>query len=586
MGLALMSRFEFPHLRRRGSAFPKGDRWLGVKLGQTAVKMAVLRKDGDKIVLEDFGFMEVVPPGAEGRTTAVTEALQELTARIDRKGLRTCLVMDGAHVDVNFVQVPGRIPDKEFKQAALLQAASLVPFDPETTAWDAVRQGAGGGDVSPTLVAVSTLADVTELERVMSGAGLSLDLITVAPLTLGTLVPEGDAGGNVAVMDIGARSTAVAVFQGERLLYARDTRVGSDPITDEIAEMFDGDRALAESLKRNWVLPAPGEELQPILLGGEPYVLDPAKIESMHQMREELLRTLRYIQDRVGLPISRLVLTGGGSRLGGLVGYLNLPKTIETGVADPLAVLDDVAGGVNSPLLQSVSHRLSQAVGAAYLGVRALPSRQLNLLRKQSVRKAAKGARPAPTGLAKVSVYAALLILSLAVLARSTENYFFRNYQSLLQVRASHEADASTETSAPAESGMYRSDPGVPSLRALASCIPVGVRLERIGSARLSAEESANAGARFLDPELDRLFVSPQADEPGALLLRLEGRARGRDELVSFLEALAKEQAFAGVRLESTQRPVADEIGDSGRYMGFSVLVLVAGGPPATEARS
>ncbi len=343
--------------------------------------------------------MEVVPPGAEGRTTAVTEALQELTARIDRKGLRTCLVMDGAHVDVNFVQVPGRIPDKEFKQAALLQAASLVPFDPETTAWDAVRQGAGTGDVSPTLVAVSTLADVTELERVMSGAGLSLDLITVAPLTLGTLVPEGDAGGNVAVMDIGARSTAVAVFQGERLLYARDTRVGSDPITDEIAEMFDGDRALAESLKRNWVLPAPGEELQPILLGGEPYVLDPARIESMHQMREELLRTLRYIQDRVGLPISRLVLTGGGSRLGGLVGYLNLPKTIQTGVADPLAVLDDVAAGVNSPLLQSVSHRLSQAVGAAYLGVRALPSRQLNLLRKQSVRKAAKATRSAPTGL-------------------------------------------------------------------------------------------------------------------------------------------------------------------------------------------
>ncbi len=55
---------------------------------------------------------------------------------------------------------------------------------------------------------------------------------------------------------------------------------------------------------------------------------------------------------------------------------------------------------------------------------------------------------------------------------------------------------------------------------------------------------------------------------------------------MSFLEALAKEQAFAGVRLEWTQRPVADEIGDSGRYMGFSVLVLVAGGQPAPEARS
>lgn len=586
MGMALMSRFELPRLGRRDPMFPKGDRWLGVKLGQTAVKTAVLRKDRNRIVLEDFGFMEVVPPGAEGRTAAVAEALQELTARIDRKGLRTCLVIDGAHVDVNFVQVPGRIPDKEFKQAALLQAASLVPFDPETTAWDAVRQGPGGGDVSPTLVAVSTLADVTELERVMSAAGLGLDLITVAPLTLGTLVPEGETGGNVVVMDIGARSTAVAVFQGERLLYARDTRVGSDPITNEIAEMFDGDRALAESLKRNWVLPAPGEELQPILLGGEPYLLDPDKIESMHQMREELLRTLRYIQDRVGLPISRLVLTGGGSRLGGLVGYLNLPATIQTGVADPLAVLDDVASGVNSPLLQSVSHRLTQAVGAAYLGIHALPSRQLNLLRKQAVRKAPTAMRAAPRGLVKVSVYAALLIGSLAVLAHSTESYFNRSYQALLQARAGEETDASTDASAPAEIGSYRSDPGVPSILALASCIPVGVRLEKIGTARLSAEESTDAGARFLDPELDRLFVAPPAGEPGALVLRLEGRARGREDLVNFLEALAKEQVFAGVRLEWTQRPVADQMGDSGRYMGFSVLVLVAGGQPAPEARS
>jgi hypothetical protein len=31
---------------------------------------------------------------------------------------------------------------------------------------------------------------------------------------------------------------------------------------------------------------------------------------------------------------------------------------------------------------------------------------------------------------------------------------------------------------------------------------------------------------------------------------------------------------------------VADQIGDPGRYMGFSVLVLVAGGQPAPEARS
>jgi type IV pilus assembly protein PilM len=585
MGLALMSKVDLSRIHRRDVAFPKGDRWLGVKLGQTAVKTAVLRRDRGRIVLEDFGFMEVVPPGAEGRSGAVAEALHELTARVDRKGLRTCLVIDGAHVDVNFVQVPGRIPEKEFKQAALLQAASLVSFDPETTAWDAVRQGAGAGDVSPTLVAVSTLADVTELERVMSAAGLSLDLITVAPLTLGTLVPEG-AGGNVAVMDIGARSTAVAVFQGERLLYARDTRVGSDPITDEIAEMFDGDRALAESLKRNWVLPAPGEELQPILLGGEPYVLDPSRIESMHQMREELLRTLRYIQDRVGLPISRLVLTGGGSRLGGLVGYLNLPASIQTGVADPLAVLDDVAAGVNSPLLQSVSHRLSQAVGAAYLGIRALPSRQLNLLTKQSIRKAPQAMRPAPTGWVKVSVYAALLTISLAVLAHSTENYFFRNYQALLRAHAGYEADAAAEAPTPAESGSYRSDPGLPAILALASCMPSGIRLERMGTAHLSAGQSSDASARFLDPELDRLFASSPSDDPGALLLRLEGRARGREELVSFLEALAKEQAFAGVRLEWTQRPVADQIGDPGRYMGFSVLVLVAGGQPAPEARS
>ncbi|NNF05342.1 MAG: pilus assembly protein PilM, partial [Candidatus Eisenbacteria bacterium] len=355
---------------KRGGNIPKGTRWLGLEVGHSAVKGAILSKKHGKVCLDQFLFEELPGPKDPNRDGQLTSALAALNLS-QYGGIRTALVLEGRQVDVHLIRLPRAIPKKEREQAALLESLSRMSLNPE----DAIQAALEQGEVGDEVVMLVAAASKTGLERYLEAvrrAGVEPDLITIGPVVLGA-VPGRDSKKSTVVFNIGSQSTSMAVFHQDNLQHAREARVGSDPITDELAEMLGDDRSMGESIKRFWRLPKQGETSIPVDMNGEKFSIDPMSLGSLQQLCDELRRSVRFIRERERIPVDEVLLTGGGSLIAGLSEYLNFPKPVECKTANSLDGIEIDETKVHRPLLESIAPRMSQAIGAARLGLESPP---------------------------------------------------------------------------------------------------------------------------------------------------------------------------------------------------------------------
>jgi len=142
-----------------------------------------------------------------------------------------------------------------------------------------------------------------------------------------SVVPEDRARG-VVVIDIGAQSTHVAVYDGEALLLAAALPVGGDHLTRDVSWLLKVNYEDAENLKREY-----GALNDPLISKHSLIEIPSAEGRGMreasrHQLNEILEARVEEIFDRVYAEVLRVgmeksllegaVLTGGGAMLPGM----------------------------------------------------------------------------------------------------------------------------------------------------------------------------------------------------------------------------------------------------------------------------
>ena len=192
--------------------------------------------------------------------------------------------------------------------------------------------------------------------RALEQANIALDQFVVAPLAASEAVlgaRERELG--VALVDIGANTTSLAVFEEGDLLHVKILPIGSGHITNDIAIGLRTSIDVAEEVKLRYGSALPGDidqrediDLASINTSEDGLVSRRHVAEIIEARTEELFR---YVDEelvsvgRSGLLPAGIVLTGGGAKLPGLVDLakdtLRLPAQI--GYPKPLGgVLDRV----------------------------------------------------------------------------------------------------------------------------------------------------------------------------------------------------------------------------------------------------
>jgi type IV pilus assembly protein PilM len=291
---------------------------IGLDIGTSSVRAAQVTVSKGAAVLDRFGQVGL-PPGAvrDGEVAdpdAVAEALKVLWTRAKFTKKDVILGISNQKVFVRLVQVPW-MPENELRSSLKFQVADLVPMPVDEAVLDFVPLDEVTSDnarlVRGLLVAASQDMVLGAI-RACQKAGLKVTTADLTPFAVlrsaGTSDPLGLSGPE-AVVDVGARVTNIVVHEAGVPKFVRILLLGGDDITGAMVERLGIPTAEAERLKRDHAA------LQTPAAAEAKRVIDQALTEFVDEVRGSVDY---YLATSGSRPLSRLVLSGGGSLADGL----------------------------------------------------------------------------------------------------------------------------------------------------------------------------------------------------------------------------------------------------------------------------
>lgn len=203
---------------------------------------------------------------------------------------------------------------------------------------------------------VSTMAPNCEnLRRAAEAANVTTEALVPSVVAAARAVlSERQRENGVAVVDIGAATTGVAIYEENDLQYVGVVPLGSNNITNDLAVMLAVDTEVAEEIKRRFASGVAVETEKPVVLKwhGQDLEFERAQIDEVVQARlkeimEMVRKELRRARYEQRLP-EGIVLTGGGAKMRGIEQFVRETLAVSVKIGAPSG-LKGVAEAVQKP---------------------------------------------------------------------------------------------------------------------------------------------------------------------------------------------------------------------------------------------
>ena len=346
---------------------------IGLDIGTSGVRAAELSFGKSGITLEKFGQV-ALPEGAvrDGEVVnpdVVAEAVKQLWSHTKFSGKKVVIGVANQKVVVRQVDLPW-MPTEELKKSLAYQVQDFVPMPVEQAVLDfhpleELAAENGSKVLRGLLVAASRDMVLASLEAVQK-AGLSPTMVDLTPFAVIRSLADADhlgMGARVeALVDIGARVTNIVVHEGGVPRFVRILLMGGQDVTDSVGERMGIPQDQAEAVKQQLGLGVAGDGMD---VQAAQRVVEAVTAAFVDEVRGSLDY---YLASSGSAPISRLVLTGGGARLGGLAQRLQTTTRVPVEVGAPMQSLQVGRTGLSPEQIAFVEPLAAVPVGLA-LGV-------------------------------------------------------------------------------------------------------------------------------------------------------------------------------------------------------------------------
>lgn len=349
---------------------------VGIDYGYSSIRAAEveLAADGTHRLLK-WGTVET-PEGAvdcEGKVLDPARLAAGLRQVLKESGITTrkavTMIPAAGLVIRNFIMPAMDLV--ELREAAIWEGSQYMPFPVEEAAYDIIpisqKNSEHGSDTEVILIAAHA-PDVEALMQAFHLAKLEIVGIDAGPLALARGVgvgkvdpqnlpprqiiddPLGEAaatgygvegGISEAIIDLGSGTTDVAIFRDAYIRVSRSFTIGGCRFEERIAERLGLELATARQIK----FTRAGINVDGIVPLGddEETKIGQAVQEVAEEMVEEIQRSLDYYRAQNGwIPIDRIIVTGAGVKMPGMVEYLSHILGAQIELADPLHNFDRV----------------------------------------------------------------------------------------------------------------------------------------------------------------------------------------------------------------------------------------------------
>ena len=348
--------------------------WIGLDIGTTGVRAAEIAfcKHGPgcpehKATLNKYGEVPL-PYGAilDGEVveqSSVVRAIKQLWTQTKFSHKNVLLGVANQRVTVREIELPW-LPLDELRSSLDLHTGELLPIPVSEALLDFFptqeTESATGRQVRGIFVGASRQMVASNINAA-EAAGLAPEGVDLIPFGLIRSLNPSDAGAaNVAVIDVGARTTTVTILHHGIPRFVRILSAGGSDITDRLSSLLQVPPHEAERFKHElgmaYETPAHLQEAAEAVIG----------VANNHI--DQIRSTIDFYASSAGRetgPVEMLVLTGCGAMLNGFGQYLSSATRLPAMLGDPFAQLNLGRVGKTQSQLTSSQPQAAAAVGLA-----------------------------------------------------------------------------------------------------------------------------------------------------------------------------------------------------------------------------
>lgn len=339
---------------------------VGLDIGSSSVK-AVELKDlgkGRGYQLLNIGIEplspEAIVDGAIMDSGLVAETIQRLFTANRIKSQEVAISLSGHSVIIKKISLP-QMTQEELGESIQWEAEQYIPFDVDDVNIDyQVLEGpslSGEGNMDVLLVAVKK-DKINDYTTVLANAGKAAQVVDVDVFALQNAyevnydIPMDKV---VALINLGAAVTNIAILQGGASIFWRDISIGGNLFTEAIQKEINLPFEQAELLKK-------GHEVEGASAERVPAVLQAVS----EQVGTEIQKTLDFFKATSSSdPVSLMVLSGGASRTPNLSSYLGQRFDTHVEMLDPFKKVAVNERQFPADRLEPLGASASVAVGLA-----------------------------------------------------------------------------------------------------------------------------------------------------------------------------------------------------------------------------
>ena len=351
-----------------GSLFRRSESFVGVDIGSTGVKVVELDLSTDKPALLNLGISplsgDIFSNNVIVKVERAAEEIGNIFEANDIGDRRVITAVPGPSVFTKRIKI-GKADLKTLRANIQLEAGNFIPHNIEAVRLDFHVIGEADGGQLDVLVVAAKNEIIDSLMECFAAASLSMAVVDVDYFAMQNIFelcyPEL-VDKTVALINVGARYSAINICRGGQSLFVGDIGIGGKFVSDALMEGLGVSADQAEELKKK---ESAKGKIDP-QMGIAQDVLRGILGKSIDHIASEFNRQLSFFWNASGADegIDRIMLLGGGSSLDGFVGVLSEKTGIECSLLEAFKGIR-CGDAFDRAYLKELEPRAAIAVGLA-----------------------------------------------------------------------------------------------------------------------------------------------------------------------------------------------------------------------------
>ncbi|MDP3779468.1 MAG: type IV pilus assembly protein PilM [bacterium] len=343
---------------------PKSGKVVGIDIGMFSTKVVQLRYESERAVLESYGELlnERYFKGVTGvgggflryEDSDLVSLIKDVMTESNITSRDVIFSIPAASCFVAKITLP-KITPKEVESAVPFEARKYIPIPISEVIldWDIMPGPEGQGQPQTDVLLVALPRQVVEkYKRVGTAAGLNVKALEVETFSLVRSLVGHDQTPQ-AIVNFGYRTTTLAIVDQGKMRVSHNFDRGSLELTKALERGLNVNFERAEQIKRDIGLGERVEEKE----------ISSIMLPILSALLSQIDRTIDIYNRKAPRKIQKIILTGGGSQLKGLVELTASTFGIEVARGNPFGRI--VSPPFMQPILREIGPYFAVSAGLA-----------------------------------------------------------------------------------------------------------------------------------------------------------------------------------------------------------------------------